>query len=222
MMPSVSSHTGGRYGNTPIAETLRETHPRSVRALVCSNMEDCLPAYRQLVDGTWARRRSTALREHHVRVMVRDCASPTSLSCRDAVTTLQQVVSYHEGPATPAAGSVGTTRLLQAASDGMCSTGGQHPCCVNGLASSRAVICYRRLAAEQGPLRAAQRRPGLLGVPEAATAAGGAVQRGHDRGGCDRCRLIAMCKKCVGQVVLGGRACPSLPFSLECTKHPDD
>ena len=45
-----------------------------------------------------------------------------------------------------------------------------------------------RPAAGQGPLRAAQRRPRFLGVSEAATAAGGAVQRSHDRGGRDRCR----------------------------------
>ena len=40
-----------RYCNTAISETLREAHPRSVRAMVCSNMEDCLPAYRHLVEG---------------------------------------------------------------------------------------------------------------------------------------------------------------------------
>ena len=40
-----------RYCNTAISDTLREAHPRSTRAIVCSNMEDCLPAYQHLVEG---------------------------------------------------------------------------------------------------------------------------------------------------------------------------
>ena len=50
-----------RYANTALSNTLRDDHPRSVRAIVCTNMEDCLPAYRQLVPGTsnsiWAQQK---------------------------------------------------------------------------------------------------------------------------------------------------------------------